>query len=181
MVGREWFYESTQEPQSAQDLHVIHVYNDPDFQADIKNIGKDSATKDEDMAALSRKYFVSVNDVQLYFNGLLTSNSVRRQVRPFDLRPDGKGHWLAWISGDISKEDYMNMWADLKRIKARKNNGKLPKNKPPKYDDLLYAVFKARQDGDTFPTIFKNTLTRHYLTTMGRMTSSYSTTLLAIN
>jgi hypothetical protein len=144
MTGKEWFHASTQLAQTSQELHVLQVYNDPDFQSEMEKFSDDSLTDTLFIEVLTKKYFISVEDIKLYSRGLISTDRVKRQELPFMLRSDGNGHWNAWINKDITKEEYLEMWEDIKRFKLMRY-GKEVRKRPPDNPQLIYAIFKQRQ------------------------------------
>ena len=137
--GREYLASITTKPITAQDLHVINVYDDPEFLREVK-----VANSSQELNDLASKYAITLADLRHYLNGFEQTNLVRKATKHFDIQPDIKGNWQAWISGDITKAEFDEMWAEINRIKKRRL-GKTPKPKLPKHDKLLYAIFKQRQ------------------------------------
>jgi hypothetical protein len=139
-IGKEYLASITGEAASAQDLHVINVYNDPEFQKEVK-----AAEGDEELKDIAARYVIPIDDIRHYLNGFEQTNLVHKATSHFDIQPDSKGNWRAWISNDITKDDFDKLWAEINRIKKRKYGNKVPQPKPPKHDKLLYAIFKQRQ------------------------------------
>jgi hypothetical protein len=158
MVGKEWFNASTQPAKSAQELHTTQVYQDPEFQKEVIKL-QNTELNNENLLNLAKKYYISVENIKLFINGLLANNRVKRPLKTYDLRADGNGHWKAWINKDISKDEFLEMWAEIKRFKSLRT-GKAVRKRPPDNPKLIYAIFKQRQLNP--PTSFGN-ITKMYL------------------
>lgn len=178
-------FNQLKKPETTQDMHVLNVYKDPEFMKEVKSqfpeleawidIEKayempdgsmDHRSKmnmfygvekldDKQFYELALKYAVHVNDIKIFLMGRHHTGNVYGARRSYALTPNTGGDWVANIPTDISKDDFMKMWVEIKRNKSLQFLKKLPKTKPPTYDKLLYAIFKARQRNETFTQIFK--------------------------
>src|SRR4051794_12637576 len=99
-LGKEYLNPITSKPLTAQDLHVVNVYNDPEFQKEAK-----AAKSDEEYKDIAERYVIKITDVRHFLNGFEQTSLVRRTKIHFDLQPDFKGGWVAQISHDITKAE----------------------------------------------------------------------------
>ncbi len=180
----DYFWNQRKEPETAQEFHVINVYRDADFASDARNafpdylshidiagnnIMPDGTRKphlklryfgvierldDSLFTDVANKYAISPNDIKIYLMGLHHTGDVFGRRQDYRLKPDHKGGWLATFSVNIKEQEFKKMWKQVKRNKRLIHSGKVPKAKPPTYDKLLYAIFKARQSKPK-PTTFK--------------------------
>jgi hypothetical protein len=180
----DYFWNQRKVTETAQESHVINVYEDPDFVSDVRtalpeylshidikgnNVMPDGTRKPHEKLRYFRvieklddtlfmevasKYAVTANDIKIYLMGLHHTGEVFGKRQDYRLKPDHKGGWIATFSVNIKEEEFKKMWAKVKRNKRFVNSGKMPKAKPPIYDKLLYAIFKARQT-EPKPTTFK--------------------------
>lgn len=171
----DYFWNQRKDPETAQESHVINVYKDPDFASDARvtfpeylshidikghNVMPDGTRKphlklhyfrviekldDSLFSEVARKYAISPSDIKIYLMGLHHTGQVFGQRQDYRLKPDKKGGWIATFSVNIKEQEFKKMWKQVKRNKRLIHSGKMPKAKPPTYDTLLYAIFKARQ------------------------------------
>jgi hypothetical protein len=174
-LAKDMLFNQLRNPETTQDMHVLNVYKDPEFLEDIKSSFPelvalvdikstyelpdgtiDPQTKmrmfykiekldDRQFYQLSIKYVIHVNDTKIFLMGRHHTRKVFGARRSYSLTPNTGGDWTASIPVDITKEDFMKMWEDINRNKKLIHNKKVPKTKPPKHDELLYAIFKQRQ------------------------------------
>ena len=109
---------------------------------------------DKDIEALATKYAIRTNDVWFYLTGSFKTQTAYRTKLPFDIKWDDNDNYTIKFHGDITKEDFLAIWATLERHKRGRHGGKTPRNRLPEHDRLLYAVFKARQRNMSFPAIY---------------------------
>lgn len=163
----------------------MHVYEDSEFVAEVERLLPDrkkylaamdmqasnddkmreytkmrSAIKDvslADMTELAEKYAVTVNDILLYMDGQYeTWGFYRKGKKPYQLHLNTKTRqYRAQFDEDITREEFLTMWDFIARNKDKKHNGKIPQPKLLRHHALLYAMFKGRQHGMTFPEMYK--------------------------
>jgi hypothetical protein len=167
-------------PQSVQELHILNVYKDSEFIKDVslvspyrdkfmkqpgqttadrnKQSSKVFATTDKGKVEdLATKYAVTTSDVWWYINGYnRRGDFARKHRKPFKWVDRTDDTVTFQINIGITREDFMQVWEQFGRIIQEPNDeGKIPKNRLPKHDKLLYAIFKARQSNATFPSIYE--------------------------
>lgn len=114
-----------------------------------------STIADRDVSDVAEKYSIRPADVWFYLYGRANGERVyREQSHPYTYYEDPYGNPFIKIDLEITKEDFMQLWKQLSKEKAAKHKGKIPKNKLPEYNELLYAIFKARRKGTSFGEIF---------------------------
>jgi hypothetical protein len=183
----DYFWNQRKDPETAQDLHVMNVYGDSDFNADVAitfpeylsligvrgfhempsgEIDPQAKMKlfrvverldDTLFTKLTEEYGITTNDIKIYLMGIHHTGKVFGKPRAYSLRRGKQGGWVATFNVDIKEQDFKKMWAQVRRNKYVANRGKLPRAKPPVYDKLLYAIFKARHSmpkPKTFREIF---------------------------
>ena len=95
-------------------------------------------------------------DVWFYLRGSNRTWTVDREVwQPYSFASDLYGNYKVTFNYDITKEDFLQVWQLIQRHKYNANRGVIPKKKLPEQGKLLYAIFKSRQKGLTYPAIFK--------------------------
>jgi len=158
MWGRERLEAETKSAQTAQEAHTVQVYGDPEFAAEVQMLPQEPEAKIQEISRVSDKYCISIKDIELYIENPQSPNRVLRQKVPFHLNPDSNGNWRATIDGRISKADFMEMWSEISRFKARRQGKPIRQRKP---DDpaLIYAIFKQRRKA---PQISFGAITKMY-------------------
>jgi DNA-binding protein H-NS len=166
---------------SSLETHIQHVYKDPDFAQAIEVISpqhnlflKKVMLSDheqklhmvkimqhdldiEEIRRVATYYGVAVDDIYFYLKGEHLSGRVRRDRHssPFRISSlDVDNVFTVKIKSEIIEDDFMEIWKIILSNKRKLNQGKVPKPKPAHHDKLLYAIFKEKQKGSTFPTIF---------------------------
>jgi hypothetical protein len=122
---------------------------------------------DKHIKSLADKYAIAIQDIQFYLSGsnqtgnafqgkYLSEGKVYRYSYHswHNLPSNTENAYLVSIDENITKEDFMQIWKMIAEHKKRSFEGKVPKNKLPVYDKLLYAMFKARQQNKSFGQIF---------------------------
>ena len=64
------------------------------------------------------------------------------------------GEFTVLLNSDFKKHQLEELWGYMQRTREINNFTKQPKIKPPDDPELVYAIFKARVRGHTFPQIF---------------------------
>jgi hypothetical protein len=138
-------------PQNIRELHVSNVYVDPEFITDVKNVPVD-------IKSITEKYAITTEDIDFYLAGNYPQYGFyRTRKKPFRMTGANNENIYLEVDINITKEDFNQIWKQIiSTLKSGDNDGKFPKNKLPLYDKLLYAIFKARQNNESFVNIFKN-------------------------
>lgn len=137
--------------KTLKDWHIYYVYNDPDF---IEDAGKLDLLKD-DTSELRKKY--GLNRYDLFFwevrKLLYLSHNLERKGK---LVPNTDNNTYT-LTFDImtTKAEFLEFWEQFSRYRDNFIGKPKVKRKPPEHPDLIYAVFKAKQAGSTFPEIFR--------------------------
>lgn len=160
------------EPNTARDLHILNVYEDPAFALDVARIVPDknklkameeavygyteALSPDYKNALtlidvkiakqLANKYCISTDDIIFYLlGGHEAFGTIALAKPPFVLKRFDEGKFQAEFNEDITKSDIITMWEFVSNYRKEKYGSKEPQRKPPLNDKLLYAIFKARQ------------------------------------
>lgn len=159
--------------ESTRDLHVLNVYNDPEFNDDVlkathgnpSNIlagTKYDPDYDESAPSLhdvAKKYHLTLEETMHFSFG--------RGLMPLPKDPPFSINWDEYdnysepftikFTNDIKKEDYLALWEAIKRRQAaaRHPDDKKSRNRTPENDKLIYAIFKARLKNKKFSQIFR--------------------------
>ena len=185
-LAKDMLFNQLRNPETTQDMHVLNAYKDPEFLEDIKSSfpelvalidikstyelpdgTNDPQTKmrmfykiekldDKQFYELALKYVIHINDIKIFLMGRHHTGKVYGSRRTYVLEPPHKGDWVANIPADITKEEFMKMWEDISRNKRLLFQNKIPKRKRVKHDELLYAIFKARQKGMSYSKIHED-------------------------
>jgi len=162
--------------ETTRELHVLNVYSDPNFIADLSLVaiagdeldkillqGLKTVKVDPDliegrltMQDVASKYYLSLDEVVHFAAGRITPLP---RDKPFAVNwdeYDDKDAFAVTLATDIKKEDFMQLWKLVKRKQTIKHAGKKSKRKPTENDKLIYAIFKARQRKQTFSKIFSD-------------------------
>jgi hypothetical protein len=96
----------------------------------------------EQMIAVADKYAISESNVLSYLLGNPHTNTNTTSTI-FDIKKVGNRMTVSF-NLDVTKKDMTMLWEHVARLKQM-TFGKLPKNKLPENDKLVYAIFKQRQ------------------------------------
>ncbi len=135
-------------PQNLHELHVLSVYNDPDFKKEASRLNPKSANAPE-RKKLARKYAVTLEEIDWYLGPLYPTFELDRNsdaAKPFQVVHNtdyDKQYVYIRFRKNITKEDYMMSW-DLIMSRFKKMPDYKSKNKLPEEYGIVYAIFKAR-------------------------------------
>lgn len=96
----------------------------------------------EQMIKLANEYAISENDILSYLLGNPHTNTLTLKG-VFDIKRDGNRMTVSFDL-DITKQDILMLWHNIASIKEL-TYGKIPKNKLPANDRLIYAIWKQRR------------------------------------
>jgi hypothetical protein len=141
--------------ESTRELHVLNVYADPDFIADIERIaGKDGSklfadlfAKPNDLAEIAEEYLLTLDEIMHFIVGVRGAMPLPRDL-PFRINwddYDNEDYLTVTFDGNIKKKDFDEVWNLISRKQKSKRVGKQSRNKPLVDDKLVYAVFKQLQ------------------------------------
>lgn len=160
------------EPKTKEHWHVYWVINDPEFKKEAfaandysrakywkeKGIVKRTAEhKSEDQRIvdeLRKKYCISQEALDKYWafdqmRGDFDEPLISSEV------DSGSDSIVVRFRSDITRDDYVASWNDIQRhLKLHGYKTSNNRRKPPQETKLIYAIFKARQRGNTFNQIF---------------------------
>ncbi|HTB48895.1 MAG TPA: hypothetical protein VK712_02320 [Verrucomicrobiae bacterium] len=132
---------------AAQRAHYSLVINDPDFYDDLSAASnKDDVLK---RYGLSRdETMINMDEHKLFKDGLVpfTGGWMKQDER--------SGKFTVLLKSDIKKHQLQELWEYIQRTRKMNSLDKQSKLKSPDDPELLYAIFKARVRGHTFPQIF---------------------------
>ena len=161
---------------TAHDIHVMYVYDDPDFIADLAKLedehGSDieqaiirtGSTKSDDVYAyfspLANEWRITEPEVANAYNGTHIGNRLVRESNEQPMLVDWSGlyneqHFTVDFNIDKLRKDHLEeLWRIVAERKSKLSKGKLKRNRTPENDKLIYAIFKARKQGQTFTQIY---------------------------
>lgn len=132
---------------AAERIHHELVLNDPEYHKDLK--------ASSDIKEVFKRYGLSEDE------GLMTMEQYKMFKKgfvPFTggwMKQDEKsGEFTVMLNADFKKHQLQELWGYIQRTRMINGFTKQPKIKPPDDPQLLYAIFKARVRGRTFPQIF---------------------------
>jgi hypothetical protein len=164
---------------TTRQLHILHVYNDPDFVNEMKEIleynksstGKaftfgDTELLDTIFKSLLEKWCLSLVDIRNYIFRLSnrdTKDVLEPEIR-YLLNPnlyitsDGiniqdQYSSIVFDIDHIKKQDFLEMWESIRKVQKIRNQ-KFYRTRATSDYDLIYAIFKQRQQKVTFKAIF---------------------------
>lgn len=132
---------------AAERAHHELVLNDPEYYKDLQNAS--------DIKAVFKRYGLSEDE------GLMTMDQYKMFKQGFVPFTGGwmkqdetSGEFTVLLNSNVRKDQLEELWQYMQR--RRKINSLIPKSKikAPENPELLYAIFKARVRGHTFPQIF---------------------------
>lgn len=127
--------------------HYQLVINDPEFLKSLKNeANKEAVLK---RYGLSRADFeADAKDAKLLKDGFFPFTGGWFK---FD---EEVGKFTVFLNADVKQHEIQVLWENLQRYRKNIDSQQL-KLKSPDDSELLYAIFKSRVRGLTFPQIFK--------------------------
>ncbi len=163
---------------SAKEWHLYYIYNDDEFKSDtarLKNKYKKLAreldktsqksnsifpdwfqlTFDEQWDEIKTKYCINSVDIAYYLKGLHQQSYINANIDENMglVYVDKKEHAIKlFLAPFVTYDRYLQLWKDVQKAKLQFNERR--KRKPPKYPDLIYAIFKARLNKKTYKEIF---------------------------
>lgn len=150
--------------KSRQDWHIYWVFTDKDFINEVKllkNRPKGTLVGDSEWRRpykeLGKKYCVPHQDIYRFkksgFNAI--GIAIGHVGRNFVLYDEKYQIFQAFLAPNITHREFSALWASIRD--KQKNILKLPetKRKHPEDTLLIYSVFKARSNGQTFTKIFQ--------------------------
>jgi hypothetical protein len=139
--------------KAATKCHFKLVLSDPEFIREYDILSK-SSPNNFDQTALLKKFGLDSTDFNLHENGFALKMSPYTMFSAGFLKhnPNDK-EFVATFNESISRDQFEDLWKLIQKNKI-KINIKKSKIKPPEDPELLYAVFKSRIRGLTFPQIF---------------------------
>lgn len=144
--------------RSANEMHVKNALNDPELNNAIDKLPTYNESSSNKYEELAKSFAVSVEllrDVKKggremamfysleFLQGRWSFYDKENEVIVFEMKPN------------ITKEEYVEYWNIIRRIRDKESTYVPRKKKAPIYDELVYAVFRARQNGKTYSAIFK--------------------------
>ena len=156
--------------------HRYWVYKDPDFIEAVKNLPKRvlSDLLFEDYQRIAQEFEIRQSDVDFVHErpfATYTPEDVVASGLGYTFKIDKK-YFFAKMNHDITKRQFLHLWAQLQFYKTSMGIKKT-KNKPPENTQLLYAIFKARKRytfNETY-IMYKNKSLPYYL---GKGTSQFN-------
>ena len=132
---------------AAERAHYQLVLNDPDYWEDLRT----APDKDEALQryGLTRDYtMMSMDDYKLSKDGFVpfTGGWMRQD--------ETTGKFTVLLNAGVKKHQLDELWEYMQRRRKLNNIDRQSKLKSPDDPELLYAIFKARVRGKSFPQIF---------------------------
>jgi hypothetical protein len=154
--------------EAAERAHYLLAINDPDFYKDL------SAATDKDEAlkryGLTREYtMVDIKTAKLLKDGFFPI------IGGFFKFDDTSNRFIVFLNTNVKKQDVQGLWGNIQTYRKTYGVDKQPKLKSPDDPELLYAIFKARVRGHTFPQIFDMYRSGTLLSYENKPTNNFST------
>ena len=163
---------------TAHDIHVMYVYDDPDFIADLARLedehGSDieqaiirtGSTKSDDVYAyfspLASDWRITESEVANAYSGTHAGKRLTREPNEQPMLVDWNGlyherRFTVDFNIDKLRKDHLEeLWRIIAERKSELDGGKQKRNRTPIEDSLLYAIFKARKNNRKFSEIYKD-------------------------
>lgn len=164
---------------TTRQLHILHVYNDPDFVIELQeilennksSIGKAFTFSDTELLntlfkSMLEKWCLTLTDIRNYVFRLSNSDTkdalepeIRYLLNPnLYITSDGiniqdQYSSIVFDIDHIKKQDFLEMWESISKIQKIRNQ-KYYRTRATSDYDLIYAIFKQRQQKVTFKVIF---------------------------
>lgn len=132
---------------AADRAHRLLVMNDPEFYIDLE-------TASDHVAVFNRyglkedESMVSMDDYKLIKDGFVPF------IGGWMKQDETSGKFNVLLKSDVKKHQLGELWGYIQRTRQLNSFTKQSKTKSPEDPELLYAIFKARVRGHTFPQIF---------------------------
>lgn len=132
---------------AAERAHHLLVINDPEYYEDLK-AESDSKVVFKRYGLSEHEGIMSMGDYKLFKDGFVpfTGGWMKQEKT--------SGEFTVLLNSDFKKYQLQELWDYIQRTREINNFTKRSKIKPPDDPELLYAIFKARVRGHTFPQIF---------------------------
>ena len=164
---------------NTRELHVMHVFQDPDFVADIQQVLQENNNAIEEayflqkneflnktLQPIQQKWCLTIADIRNYIGWKSTSDDVLDYLQKeahillnpnLYIQDDGineqdKFSSLVFDIDRVQKRDFLEVWNKISNIQKIRNE-KQSRTRVTADDKLIYAIFKQRQK--TPPTTFK--------------------------
>ena len=133
--------------RAASRAHYFLVINDPDFYEDLSaEVNKDDVI---------RRYGLSREDIDVSMKDYkLLKDSFFPFTGGWFKFNETSNEFAVYLKADVKQHEIQNLWRNLQKFRNTHKIKQL-KLKPPDDPELLYAVFKSRVRGHTFPQIFE--------------------------
>lgn len=164
--------------KTSQGWHIYYVFTDPEFEMEVLNLlqahsiqqgkmfNKQDINKNDlgsytaEEHKLGQKYGITGNLIRMFAvagkkAALITANTGTKSFH-INHRASSKRFELVFHE-DMPKSEFMKAWDDMQRMKAMNRGAQLSvtKRKPAQNQQLIYAIFKARKQGQPFRQIFE--------------------------
>lgn len=166
---------------SPHDVHVLHVYQDPDFLKELTKLRRlhdndisqaivsDGSTRSDAVQAffkpLADSWHITPSEVSnAYMNSSIASKRLVRISEEQPMLID----WNALLNESrftvdfnllkLRKTDLEELWKIVEQRKSDVDGGKHKRNRSSENDKLVYAIFKARKNKRTFTQIYNDYL-----------------------
>lgn len=132
---------------AADRAHHLLVMNDPEFLKDME-----AGLSHEELKKLygfgPEDTLMSIESYKLFKKGFVpfTGGWMKQD--------ETTGEFTILLKSDIKKHQMEELWHYMQRRRQINNFTEQSKVKAPEDSELLYAIFKARARGSTFPQIF---------------------------
>lgn len=153
--------------ESAWREHHLLVLNDPEYYKELEEA--------IDKHAVLKRYGLEEDE------GLMTMEHYKifkQGFTPFIggwmKQDETTGKFTVLLNADVKKQQLEELWGYLQRTRKMNHFTEQPKLKSPEYSELLYAIFKARVRGYTFPQIFDMYSSRTLPSYEAKPTSNFS-------
>jgi hypothetical protein len=157
--------------RSSREWHVYHVYNDPEFQQDIRELSERfiskweanpdvqvGLTEEEEgvIAELQARYAITAFDIEMAQTGLHLQGILNTDMNLHDVTYDDESDLIVIrIHPDFPKSSMGMIWDTVEDVRTNvAGRGERGRRRGPENHKLLYAVFKARQNRWSFPKIY---------------------------
>lgn len=148
------------DPLSGMDWFIHHVYEDPEFIADVaalKELERETGDSSEIHVfrqGIASKFSITVPQINRYIVSQIIYLSHETSSASLDIDLF-RGEFAIKFGPHTSQAEIREQWDNFEQVRNELFPAEATKRKPPQNPDLLYAIFKCRQRNMTFPEIYK--------------------------
>lgn len=131
--------------------HIKFVESDPEFIEALSDLPEYSESTTEQYQDLAVKFAIYIDEL-LYIKA---SNVMSDYKKSYVVVPtkNRAGAVVVIIDPQATKQEFIDSWTEIKRVRESLDV-EPTKRKPKEKSELVYSVFKARRNGESFKAIF---------------------------